>query len=560
MLSLLLFLLYISHIYTAENVPSLKTFAADAVVSSLKTNVPGDIPTNFANQIAGKLLEDLLSDSTTRGGTQISQPIKNLQYIGQTSSNNGIAGYYENHTVQYSHITASTLTLDDTPLKTNLKLFNNWPPCGVSQDNRYVWAFFELMDPPSSPDSDVTYQHVFALQDIKTKEEKRFSLDFNVHKSLINHCTIAYNKKNRQFLLFFSRYRSESAMFVFCSFDDDEPIIQATDNTAVKGLARKTKIQWQFIDDTIIAATPHAYFVYEPQTRDIIELTYDVTSQKGYYIHNSEQKVTPPFIMLKAKEAELGYKKFAYNAYPASFIPNFQEILNTKIYTMVPPIHHSPKRTYLFFDSANLRYLKSEYIPDVPSMQMVNVTNVLSQPLVSALEVINQKWSVDSKLTIPLYTNIVYDAWYIYHAEKQTDQFLNLQENSPILAKISLELRQVYPLLTPSQKTSALKKRAEKAKLMTAIPPAFSSTWKPVNATALLKGIRQNIGAWWGTKTKALYATLKRNQLTITGSIIGFVVVSALLKIYPDFNPVLSLMKKLRPSAPNSVVKATVGH
>lgn len=72
-----------------------------------------------------------------------------------------------------------------------------------------------------------------------------------------------------------------------------------------------------------------------------------------------------------------------------------------------------------------------------------------------------------------------YDEWYIYHGEKQTQTFMQLKPNAPILNNVLHELKTIYSLPTSTQLTSVAKNAPSEAqkKLKNTISTDLGALW-----------------------------------------------------------------------------------
>lgn len=476
--------------------------------------IPEDVSIDKATTIAGKLLENLLSDPTT-SGPRVSQPIGDLGQVGGTSSKNGIACHiYASagltnsaiNKVQYYQIKNSTLISSQATIDLpHLSHKNAMHHCGVSSDDQYLYALYTT---ETFSSSNHQIKLTFSLFKMHTQKVKNIEIVFNfegveyshlTYTEGVKHSSIAYDEKTQEFLLFFPRYGQKSSIFVFCRFDNDKPTLRAVDNNQIKTI--NAPLQWQYIDNSLIATASGKYFIYEPSSTHIISnnMRYDAASKTITYAYNLGTETTPPIIVLKPKKINLGTMTPIDVVYLASFIPNYQEILNNKIIAMEPSF--TDKSSGLSFDPSRLRYLGCSQ--SGLFIGHVSIVGIFSQALVDALKIINQKWQLSIRPDAPPYVNILYDAWYIYHAEKQTDQFFNLQETSPILQKVSPELKKIYPLLNASQKTEARKKRTKKEEALAGQPGTLGSSWKPTNFSnafqRTFRTLQQNLGSFYVT-------------------------------------------------------------
>jgi hypothetical protein len=575
-------------------VPKLKDLTFDYLYEALKTNAEPPSEGTFGSvdiqashpsiQLASKLLEDLLTDPTIKG-EHFSRFIQNLilrseQSIGDGSSADGIACYIEQfmqnpqmtpasfyaRKIQYYSIKEARLT-EDFIEPAYLSAVHNF---GVSSDNHYLYA---LSSHHGYEDQKLKKHLVFTLYNIQTKKVQKITIPIKIpldpqlrsdqkpDRDDISDYIISYNSDTQNFLLFLPRRNNDSDIFVFCSFNSDKPIVKEVNNALLKNIDYTNNYYpvWQFIEDSIIGASANQYFLYDKSSNIIIPLEYDIKSQRGSYKQNNESKKSPPFMVLKAK---INKRKptimFIKYILPPSMIPAYQNILNSKTAMIEPPLSDL-LTTCLFFDPLNLRYIESKY-DRIHKTPVIHIYSIFSEQLTDALKIINQKWLMATKPNAKHDTNFLNDAWYIYHAEKCTDLFLDLESNSPILTKISPELLKIYPIyplltnlqkevilrkrspylneiytfLTDSQKATILKDRLLERKDIDPLlideqktkiseyktkltQTSLRSSWKPVSLASLAKGLRQDIGSFY---TRRKYDIL--GVMTVLGAFAGY--------------------------------------
>lgn len=455
---------------------------------------PLELPSDLRKPIAENLLERLLKSSEVKSNTHT---INNLQLISPyVGAENGIAclrnGPNENYVIQYFEEKKSKLVPTEHMFELKQRPFM----FGISSDNEYLYTFID-----TAYDKPKTNQSFFYYR--KTDEWDATTRVLNV-PYVGGRKFVVYNATAKEFIIENQTYGSNRCILTYISCKDNTIIKEISIDTDPKNITKPTKdlIQqssWTYMNGQLIGI-PYMESM-QSQFRPGKEYLIFNTHNNKFDVHafDAEDKAEM-FFRLQVNRDKTLNPYILYGIHPKNFLPKYQAIIQEKINKIA-----NNKGEW---DFLNLRLCHG-------NTSKITVTSILSNELNKAIRVMNTQYFNTT------YDNILYDAWYIYHAEKQTYQFTQLNTHSPILQHVSEKIKEIYPLLTEIQKKPLLEKYAvEHSKLSQA--GVLSSSWKPV---ALLKSLRRNVGAWskaWSYNISLWTSTrLGRELLLSTAVVLG---------------------------------------
>ena len=155
-----------------------------------------------------------------------------------------------------------------------------------------------------------------------------------------------------------------------------------------------------------------------------------------------------------------------------------------------------------YFDFFNLRYLwgfpgylDRDRVLENPTDTM-SIVEVLPRAMATALHFMHEQYARTDKV----YVNILFDAWYVYHAEKKTKFFMQLRDESPILQLVSEKIKSLYPVFGPSNQKQ---NKALETSLRTNL-----GRWS-INPYNMIKNLRLNRSYtfWLGLGITSIFAT-----------------------------------------------------
>lgn len=408
--------------------------------------------------IAENLLERLLKNSEVKSNTYT---INNLRLTSPyPGSANGIACLLENNNLYYvQYFEEKDSKLIATAHALELKVY---PTFGISSDGIYLYAQIRVEQADSrsyksffhyskknEPVNIIGLPHNPNFTAYNSLAQEFITVEINSHS---NHCTIAYISCQ------------DHVIKKTISVDiDPKKITETVRNILIHG-------SWTCIDGQLIGIPQN-----DSRSQIIAGKEYITFNQNTdtFDVHTfNNEYATDMFFRLEIQYDPARLYLSHYGIHPQRFIPNYQAIIQEKI--------NKKSDKFGRWDFLNLRLYNNDG-------STITIADIFSNELKKAIRFMNTQYFNTT------YDNILYDAWYIYHAEKQTYQFTQLNTHSPILNHVSKEIKEIYPLLTEAQKKPLLEKYAvEQSKLSQA--GVLGSSWKPV---ALLKSLRRDLGAWY---------------------------------------------------------------
>lgn len=407
----------------------------------------GEHINDLKQYIAGALFANVLA------GDKLPNDSFNMQAddLGWQSSDQGIVCFKEGHQY-YCRFEKDTLVIDkDTRIFDGRR---NNGVAGVSPDGKYMYYTFDSgglyfmgvtdLSIKSTWEAVSSWRYVTAVTahvvsgsqlppELLRRHPYKISSSSWSADNNIRLTGIIYNPSDKGFFLTFikpdkkefiiahrpgfnleTHFDLDIKVFRYADFKNDEGYqLQDTDIPT---------ITWHYVDKNIIGVnvSGNYCFSYDPITKELKYL--------------NKKKVREKYVILKLNHDSLTRSA----AQPkSSFIPDLQALLNKKIAECKSIAN--PDHTY--FDFIYLRYLQSRSVDPTSgqSDKKIYVTDVLLQKFAKAWRFMEKSFNDGA------YQNMDVDAWWVNHAQRNTEIFKSLPSNSPIIARVSKYVLELYP-------------------------------------------------------------------------------------------------------------------